>query len=83
MQGFLLTRGGLAPYLEHDRNCFRELPCIVIDRETLEIIRLISSVCLCVFVCVHIYNYHSRVFVCVSVISCCFDRLCQRGRSRF
>ena len=32
---------------------------------------------------IHIYHYQSKVFVCVSVISCCFDRLHHRGRSRF
>ncbi len=30
---------------------------------------------------IHIYHYYSKAFglVCVSVISCCFDRLCHRG----
>ncbi len=69
----------------------------VIDREAGEIIRLLASVRLSVrpFVCllvyrrcmkhksIHIYHYQSNVFVCVSVISCCFDRERHRGRSRF
>ncbi len=66
---------------------------VIIDREAWVIIRLVASVCLFVgmYVCVfvrallleHIFHYQSKVFVCVSVISCCFDRLRHRGRSRF
>ena len=61
---------------------------IFIDREAGEIICLVASVCLSVDVFVralllHIYHYQSKVFVCVFVINCCFDRLRHRGRSRF
>ena len=65
----------------------------IIDCEAGKIIRLVASVrpsvrpfvsaLLLEHKSIHIYPYQSKVFVCLSVISGCFDRLRHRGRSRF